>query len=59
MLRINNLHIVWGLNIRGGYDAFPIFTQAQRDLITIMKLEYDTLQVQQDINHILLNTIKS
>ena len=57
MLRVDNFHIMWQLDIGCSNRAFAVFAQAQCYLIAVMQLEHNTLEVQQNANDIFLHTI--
>ena len=43
MSGINDLDVVGGLNISRRDHAFTVLAQAQRDFVTVVQLENDTL----------------
>ncbi|SKN80717.1 Uncharacterised protein [Mycobacteroides abscessus subsp. massiliense] len=50
---------MWQINITSYNSTGTCFFQSQLNLITTVKLEYDTFNVQENVNNILLNTINS
>ncbi len=44
-------------DIGGTNDTFTILAQLKNSLVTVMQLEDDTLEVQQNINNVFLHTI--
>ena len=57
MIRVHDLHVVGCLDIACSYDAIAVFSKAERDFVTVMQLEHNAFEIQQDVDHIFLNTI--
>jgi hypothetical protein len=57
VIRVDDFHVVRCLDITCSDNTFAVLAQAQRHFITVVQLEHHTLEVQQDVDHILLNTI--
>src|SRR5450830_1482248 len=55
---VDQFYIVWQIDIGSQYSAFAIFLQSQSDFITVVQLEYNAFQVQQNINDVFLHAIK-
>ena len=58
MIRIDDLDIVIGLDVRGRYRALPGLGELEGDVVAIVQLENDALQVQQNVDDVLLNAVQ-
>lgn len=56
-VRVHDFYIVRCLDITCSHDAITIFAKAERNFVTVVQLEHDTFEIQQDVDHIFLNTI--
>jgi hypothetical protein len=57
MVRIDDLDVVRRLDIRRSDSAFTILAQAECHFIAVVELEHHTFEVQQNVDHILLDAI--
>jgi hypothetical protein len=57
VLRIDDFHIMRQFDIAGTDRAFTFLDQFQIDDVTIVQLEYDTFEIQKDVDNIFLNAI--
>ena len=57
MLRVDDFNVVRGLDVARGDRAFAVLAQAQRHFFTIVKLEDNALEVEQDVDHVFLYTV--
>ena len=57
MLGIDDLDVMHRLDVSGSDRAFALFLQRQHNFVAVVQLQHDALKVQQDVNHILLNSL--
>lgn len=57
MLRVNDLDVMRRLDIGCSHRAGAILAQAQGHFITVVQLEHHTLEVQQNVDDIFLDTV--
>ena len=57
MIRVDDLDIMRGLNVAGRDSAFAVLAQTQRHFFTIVQLEHDTLEIEQDVDDIFLHAV--
>jgi len=54
---VDDFHVVRCLDVGGSHLAFTVLAQAQRDFVTVVQLEHNALEVQQNVDHIFLHAI--
>ena len=57
MIGIDDFNIVHRLNISRGHNALTRLLQRQNGFVAIMQPQHDAFQVQQNVNHVLLDAI--
>src|SRR5690606_21398744 len=59
VIGINDLDVVRQVDVGGGDDTGALTTQGQRDFLAVVKLEYDALQVQQNVDDVFTHARQS
>jgi len=57
LIRVDDLDVVWGLDVTSAHRAFALLAQHERDLVTVVQAEHHALEVQHDVNHVFLNAV--
>ncbi|MNT21895.1 hypothetical protein D3C72_1572520 [compost metagenome] len=57
VVRIDDLDVVRGLDVRCEDRAFAVLAQAQRDFVAVVELEHHALEIQQDVDDIFLHAV--
>jgi hypothetical protein len=58
VIGIDDFHIMAGDDVASPNHAFTFLVQGQGDFATVVQLEHDTLEVQQDVNNIFLHPVQ-
>ena len=57
VLGVDDFDVVRGLDVAGGNSAFAIFAQAQGHFFTVVQLEDNALEVEQDVDYVFLHAV--
>jgi hypothetical protein len=58
VIRVDQFHVMRQVDVRCQHRAFAVLFQGQRDGITVVHLEHDTFQVQQQVDHVFLDAVE-
>ena len=58
MIGIDDLDVLVRLDIRGGHGTLAVFRELQGHVIAVVQFQHDALEVQQDVDHVLLDPVQ-
>ena len=57
VLRVDDLDVVGGLDVARGHRPFAFLLQIEQRILAVVQLQHHSLEVEQDIDHVLLHAL--